>query len=743
VATSHTADLVGRVLGGRYRLTSRLGQGAFAQVYVADDVTLRRRVAIKVLNPALADERAFLRRFAAEAQAVASLRHPHILRVYDWGEDEDDPYLVMELLEGGSLRSFLDQGRRLSPAQAARIGADVASALDHAHRRGLIHRDIKPANLIFDDEGRIALADFGLARALAEATLTEPTGTVIGTARYAAPEQIHGEALDHRADVYALALVLVEATTGQVPFAVDTSLATLMRRLRQPITVTADLGPLGAVLEAAGTVAVGDRLDAGALALRLEEVAATLPAPARLVLAGPLAGGEVEIDHQPTDVPGRPGLFDIEVLETREEPRSGLGPATLAPRPPALSLALPSAPTAPPSPFSPPPPPPFSPLPPPFSPPPTDLEAAPVAPDARPEQIGHGGVPVDDGTDTGEMAAGMGEMAAGAGVTEGEDPAVATGGMPPQSDDRAAGGVDGGRSRRGRRRRWVLAALVGIVALAGGAVAGYVETRPAPTWPVPALRGDTVAAASATLDRLHLKLAVTGQSYDPTGPAGTVLSQRPDGGRLTEGRIVGVVVSKGPRPIPVPSVVNQTQSVATAAITRLGLQVGKVTQATSLTVPAGAVISATPSGGTVLPHQSIALVVSTGKPTVVIPTLSGDSVSSYSAAASALASLGLQTVEVEQYSNTVSDGEVMVTDPAPGATATVGSTVQVVVSKGPEMVAVPDVSGDSVTGAAQALSAAGLTASGVTGNPIGTVESTTPGGGALVVIGSSVQLITG
>ncbi|MBO0694195.1 MAG: serine/threonine protein kinase, partial [Acidimicrobiaceae bacterium] len=305
MATSHTADLVGRVLTSRYRLMRRLGQGAFAQVYVADDVTLRRRVAIKVLNPALADERAFLRRFAAEAQAVAGLRHPHILRVYDWGEDHGDPYLVMELLEGGSLRSFLDNGRRLSMAQAARVGADVASALDYAHRRGLVHRDIKPANLIFDDEGRIALADFGLARALAEATLTEPSGSVVGTARYAAPEQLHGQALDGRADVYALALVLVEATTGQVPFALDTSLATLMRRLHQPIAVTRDLGPLSPVLEAAGTVEPGARLDAAALASRLEQAAAILPPPGRLSLAGPLQGGEVEADPQPTDFPGR------------------------------------------------------------------------------------------------------------------------------------------------------------------------------------------------------------------------------------------------------------------------------------------------------------------------------------------------------------------------------------------------------------------------------------------------------
>src|SRR5438445_7540229 len=141
----------------------------------------------------------------------------------------------MELLEGGSLRSLLDRGERLTPSQALLVGLDAAHALDYAHRRGLVHRDIKPSNILFDEEGRLCIADFGLARALAEAAWTEPAGTVIGTARYAAPEQVRGTALDGRADVYALALTLVEGVTGQVPFAVDTTIGTLMARTERPI----------------------------------------------------------------------------------------------------------------------------------------------------------------------------------------------------------------------------------------------------------------------------------------------------------------------------------------------------------------------------------------------------------------------------------------------------------------------------------------------------------------------------
>ena len=164
------ADQVGRVLGDRYRLLASIGTGASANVFVADDVTLHRRVAVKVLHPALAADQAFLRRFRAEARQAAALNHNNIMRVFDWGESGDGPYLVLEYLEGGSLRDVMDSGALLTPSQALLVGLETARALDYAHRRrDLVHRDIKPANLLFDDEGRLCIADFGLARALAGA----------------------------------------------------------------------------------------------------------------------------------------------------------------------------------------------------------------------------------------------------------------------------------------------------------------------------------------------------------------------------------------------------------------------------------------------------------------------------------------------------------------------------------------------------------------------------------------------
>ena len=234
MAISGVADLTGRVLAGRYRLLAPIGAGASGRVYVADDVRLRRRVAVKVLHAALADDAGFLRRFRAEAQVAASLHHPNVMAVYDWGED-DVPFMVLELLRGGSLRGLLDADEHLTLAQAAHVGRQVTAALEYAHVRGLVHRDIKPANLLFDEHGIVRVADFGLARALAEASWTEPAGSVVGTARYAAPEQASGAPLDGRADLYSLAIVLVESVTGTVPAMSDTAIGTLAARQHTPV----------------------------------------------------------------------------------------------------------------------------------------------------------------------------------------------------------------------------------------------------------------------------------------------------------------------------------------------------------------------------------------------------------------------------------------------------------------------------------------------------------------------------
>src|SRR5256714_12151475 len=152
--------------------------------------------------------------------------------------------MVLELLEGGSLRGMLDGDTHLTVSQTTRVGRDVASALEYAHARGVLHRDIKPANLLFDEHGIVRVADFGLARALAEASWTEPAGAVFGTARYASPEQAQGVQLDGRSDLYSLALVLIESVTGRLPFAADTAIGMLAARTPRPLLAPEELGPL-------------------------------------------------------------------------------------------------------------------------------------------------------------------------------------------------------------------------------------------------------------------------------------------------------------------------------------------------------------------------------------------------------------------------------------------------------------------------------------------------------------------
>src|SRR5580693_8228726 len=281
------SDSIGRVLGTRYRLLSALGTGASAHVFLAEDVSLQRHVAVKVLLPGLASDEAFLKRFGAEARSVASLNHPHVLRVFDWGEDSDGPYLVLEYLGGGSLRDLLDRGVRLSHSQAAHLGTEVAQGLAYAHARGLVHRDIKPANLLFDEEGRVRVADFGVARALAEAAYTEPAGAMVGTARYISPESAEGKPVDGRADVYSLALVLYEAVTGVVPFVKDTTMGTLAARVGQPLPHNESLGPLDDVLARAAAPQAAARLDAAGFAARLGALASALPTPEPLELHPP------------------------------------------------------------------------------------------------------------------------------------------------------------------------------------------------------------------------------------------------------------------------------------------------------------------------------------------------------------------------------------------------------------------------------------------------------------------------
>ncbi len=220
----------GRVLGGRYRLLEEVARGGMAQVWAAEDPVLRRRVAVKILDPTLADDETVHRRFRHEAVAAARLAHPGIVATYDTGEDHGVAYIVMEFVEGTTLRRLLDARKRLDVDETADIGAQVADALAHAHARGLVHRDVKPGNVLVEPDGRVKVTDFGIAKAAGSSELTR-AGAVVGTARYLAPEQVSAEPVDERTDIYALGLVLYEMLCGNTPFDGESEIANAVARL--------------------------------------------------------------------------------------------------------------------------------------------------------------------------------------------------------------------------------------------------------------------------------------------------------------------------------------------------------------------------------------------------------------------------------------------------------------------------------------------------------------------------------
>jgi serine/threonine-protein kinase len=224
--------LAGRLLAGRYRLDHLVAAGGMAQVWEATDEVLTRRVAVKMLHPHLAADGSFVERFRREAIAAARLAHPSIVSIYDTCSDADVEAIVMELVQGTTLRKLLDERKVLDPDTAVGIIAEVADALEAAHRAGLVHRDVKPANILLSEDGRVLVADFGIAKAAEAADLTG-TGTTLGTAKYLAPEQVQGQPVDARADVYALGVVLYECLCGRPPFIADTEAGTALARLQQ------------------------------------------------------------------------------------------------------------------------------------------------------------------------------------------------------------------------------------------------------------------------------------------------------------------------------------------------------------------------------------------------------------------------------------------------------------------------------------------------------------------------------
>lgn len=236
-----------KLLGGRYKLGEMIGTGGMADVYIADDQRLSRKVAIKVLRSDLARDPSFVARFRKEAFAAAGLNHPGIVAVYDSGE-EPAPYIVMELVSGHTLRELIRQGERLPIDRVLEIAEGILAALEYSHEQGIVHRDIKPANVMITDQGVVKVMDFGIARALDDvgATLTS-TWNVVGTAQYLSPEQAMGETADNRSDIYSTGCLLYEVLLGRPPYTGDTPVSIAFQHvsgeLIKPSSLNTELPP--------------------------------------------------------------------------------------------------------------------------------------------------------------------------------------------------------------------------------------------------------------------------------------------------------------------------------------------------------------------------------------------------------------------------------------------------------------------------------------------------------------------
>jgi eukaryotic-like serine/threonine-protein kinase len=687
VVMTRMSDQLGRVLGGRYRLVAPIGAGASAMVFLADDARLRRRVAVKILHAALAQDDAFLRRFRTEAQAAAALNHPHVLAVYDWGEDDGSVYLVTEYLDGGSLRAMLDAGGQLTPSQALMIGLEAARGLDFAHRRGFVHRDIKPANLLFDGDGRLRIADFGLARALAEAAWTEPAGSMVGTARYASPEQARGEQVDGRADIYSLALVLIEAVTGRVPFAADTTLATLMARVDAPVEVPAELGGLRPALAWAGRTSPEERPDAGDFALGLLAAAEDLARPEPLPLAGAIVGDGKGFDNDPT-------LLGEGATKPAAAVVAG---ATLADRDTGADDTTELRPAA----------------------------AASSRASATDQMVEE--VDAQDGV-------------ALPGATRRERRQAA---KLQRHADRTAEAEARRRARdsqgRGRWSRLLLGLLI-VAALAG---AGFLASTQlyTPSHDVPELVGLTENEATERAEDLGWEVRRLEDRLDGTEPDEVIAQDPEPGTRLQEGMTVTLTVSLGATLVDVPpDLVNRPVAEVEAALAAADLVVGEAERAHDEEVVAENVISLAADGVSPLPARLprgtiVDLTVSDGPVPRIVPTVpAGATLDQYAAA---LQAERLQVARTDAFSPTVPVNQIISVQPAPGTEVPRDSVVAVVVSRGPAVV-VPNVIGQPLAQAITVLQQAQLVIVETSGN--GGVLSMDPPPGTQVPVGSGVRL---
>jgi len=580
--TSPRPGLVGKTVGSRYEIRALLARGGMATVYEAVDLRLDRLVALKVMHPHLAADPGFVARFEREAKSAARLAHPHVVGVYDQGEADGLVYLAMELIPGRTLRDVIREYGPLTSEQALVLLEPVLEALAAAHAAGLVHRDIKPENVLISHDGRVKVADFGLARAVATSETNATAGMLIGTVAYLAPEQVERGHADERTDIYAAGICLFEMVTGQVPHAGDTPLSVAYQHVNADVPAPSSVMP-GIPLEVDAIVRTATRRDpnqryrsSADFLADIRRTRAALPAPTPFI--------------------DTPAMNDTLVVGT--------------------------------------------------------------------------GVPVADGYDDHH-----GYTDAYEGDAEYEH----------EYDDE----YDDYPRRRRSGVRAVIAAVV-VLAIAGAGFAGWwLAAGPGTYSPTPDVIGQTFDQATSSLSVDGLTLTATAEEYSEAVPAGSILATDPvPGDGIRPGGTVEAVVSLGPERYAVPDVRGSTPTEATNAIVTAGLATGGRVEAFDDTVPMGQVARTDPAiGDPVPPDTPIDLVISKGPEPVELPDITGKK---QSVATKRLEEAGLQVTATKEFSTSVAEGRVVSMSPKAATVVDSGSTVELVVSKGPPPVEVPN-----------------------------------------------------
>ncbi len=733
---------VGRLLDGRYRVESLIATGGMATVYLGTDTRLDRTVALKIMHAELANDEDFVRRFVGEARSVARLSHPNVVGVYDQGADGRTLYLAMEYVPGRTLRDLLNERGSLPPREALDIMDGVLGGLGAAHAAGLAHRDVKPENVLLGAAHAVKVADFGLARMLAGTSHTK-TGMLIGTAAYLAPEQVSQGVADARTDVYAAGVMLFEMLTGQQPHTADTPLAVAYKHVNEAVPVPSQfVDDIPSALDDLVLRATSRNPDLrpadGGEALRsLNEVRLSLPPAPPVSPAAPAAAGYPGPGFPAPggyEAPGYQGTAyrDAAYQGTAYQDPAGYQPAGWPAQPPPSQYAddlIPGLHA------------------------PGDPAAGDVPP-AAPTSVGAAfptsGSLAGPGSSTtafsGGFAAPPGETPGAVTQRVDEDafhraanhtlvvsPGAATG------YGRGRGGYDG--SREPGLQRWLFSrrlyyvlgglALVLLVSLlVWWQSAGKYTT-------VPHVGGLTASTARLEIRNDGLTVRMGKAQFSARVAKGSVIGTEPAiGSRVSKGGTVVLIVSAGPHMIPVPQVTGTTLATAEASLRHAGLIPGKVVSQTSTTIQSGIVISTTPAAGVSWPqNRPVSLVVSTGQP---VPNFVGQQ----KAVAEQWAQANSVSLnEVADANSTQPAGTITQQSVAPGSSFTPHQVITIDISNGPQMANVPNVDGQQVSQAEQALTQAGFQVKVVQVGPLNNVFNYSPSGQAPQ--GSTITLYVG